>query len=310
MAAHVVPRPAEESALGDAGDVVGDEVIAEVVALVDRAPELACGRIDGLAYAVTDAVGVDLDELAFGRVFEDIGAVELAWVRVRVVDVRAGAYGDEQVPAVFGEDDVARPMAAAAQLSVAGNVRDDGFSRAGGVKISHAIGKPLDGRGVADVNPLGCGSRIEGNAEGMVEAGGKLFYGSGLAVSASAAQHVDDAGLRVGKEEVAVGRGANQAWHDKCAGGGQVRFAPVFRTLHRRRVAARVERDLETSRGNRPCVGRAGDHLWPVVDRLGGIGLGKVGERDLVADARSLLAPVGECGLAGEGGGLGTHLES
>jgi hypothetical protein len=97
MAAHVVPGPAEEAALGDRGDVVGDEVVAERVALVGGAPELAGGRVDGLADAVADAVGVDLDELAFGGVFEHIGAVELARVGVGVVDVGAGADGDEHV---------------------------------------------------------------------------------------------------------------------------------------------------------------------------------------------------------------------
>ena len=114
VAAHVVPGPAEEAALLDAGDVVGDEVVAEVVALVGGAPELAGDGVDGLADAVADAGGVDLDELALGREFEDVGAVELAGVGVGVVDVGAGADGDEHVLAVLGEDDVAGPVAAAA----------------------------------------------------------------------------------------------------------------------------------------------------------------------------------------------------
>ena len=56
VAAHVVPGPAIKAALLDGGDVVGDEVVAEVVALVGGAPELAGGRVDGLADAVADAV--------------------------------------------------------------------------------------------------------------------------------------------------------------------------------------------------------------------------------------------------------------
>ena len=113
VAAHVVPGPAVEAAFLDRGDVVGDEVVAEVVALVGGAPELAGGGIDGLADAVADAGGVDLDELAFGGVLEDVGAVELLGMGVGVVDVGAGADGDEHVLAVFGEDDVAGPVAAA-----------------------------------------------------------------------------------------------------------------------------------------------------------------------------------------------------
>src|SRR5882762_9630308 len=46
MAADVVPGPAIKTILLDAGDVVGDEVVAEAVALVGGAPELAGGGVD------------------------------------------------------------------------------------------------------------------------------------------------------------------------------------------------------------------------------------------------------------------------
>ena len=70
-------------------------MVAEVIALVGGAPQGAGDRVDGLADAVAQAVGVDLDELAVGGVGEDVGAVEFAGVRVGVVYVGAGAYGDE-----------------------------------------------------------------------------------------------------------------------------------------------------------------------------------------------------------------------
>jgi hypothetical protein len=140
VAAHVVPGPAVEAAFLDGGHVVGDQVVAEVVALVGGAPERAGDGVDGLADAVADAGGVDLDEFAFGRVLEHVGAVELLGVRVGVVDVGAGADGDEHVLAVFGEDDVAGPVAAAGELRVAGNVGDDGFRRAGGVQVAGVYG--------------------------------------------------------------------------------------------------------------------------------------------------------------------------
>jgi hypothetical protein len=52
------------------------------------------------------------------------------------------------------------------------------------------------------------------------------------------------------------------------------------------------------------------NNLRLVLDRLIGVGLGQVGEGDLVADAGLLLVPVGEGGLAGEdgAGGLGGEL--
>ncbi len=46
--AHVVPGPAVETAFLDRRDVVGDEVVAEVVALVGGAPELSGGGVEGL----------------------------------------------------------------------------------------------------------------------------------------------------------------------------------------------------------------------------------------------------------------------
>ena len=53
--AHVPPRPAVKAAFLHVGDVVGYEVVAEPVALVGGAPQLAGGGIDGLAYTVAQA---------------------------------------------------------------------------------------------------------------------------------------------------------------------------------------------------------------------------------------------------------------
>ena len=123
-AAHVPPRPAVEAALLDVGDVVGDEVVAQGVALVGGAPELAGGGVDGLADAVAHAPGVDLDELALGRELEDVGAVKFFRVGVGVVDIGVRADGGEQLAAVRGEDEVAGPVAAAAQTAAAGQIGD------------------------------------------------------------------------------------------------------------------------------------------------------------------------------------------
>ena len=55
VSAHVVPGPAVEAAFLDRGDVIGDQVIAEVVALIGRAPKSSGDGIDGLADAVADS---------------------------------------------------------------------------------------------------------------------------------------------------------------------------------------------------------------------------------------------------------------
>ena len=191
MAAHVVPGPAEEAALQARGHVVGDEVVAQVVALVGGAPELAGDGVDGLAHAVADAVGIDLDELALGRVLEHVGAVELPGVGVGIVDVGAGADGDQHVLAVLGEDHVAGPVAAAGKLGVAGNVGNDGLGGAGGVQVAGVVREALHGGGVADVDVPGIVGGIEGDAEGMVEAAGEGLDLGGLAVGTDAAQDDD-----------------------------------------------------------------------------------------------------------------------
>ena len=83
---------------------------------------------------------------------------------------------------------------------------------AGGVEVAGLVGEALDGGGVADVDVLGVGAGgVEGDAEGVVEAGGEFLDGGGLAVGADAAEDEDGAGAGVGEEEVAVGRGADEA---------------------------------------------------------------------------------------------------
>jgi len=76
-AAHIVPGPAVETALLDRGHIVGNKMVAQVVAVVGRAPQLTGDGIDGFTHAVADAGGVHLDELSFGSVLEDVGAMEL-----------------------------------------------------------------------------------------------------------------------------------------------------------------------------------------------------------------------------------------
>src|SRR5580698_9382534 len=110
MTAHIVPRPSVEAAFLNRSDIVGDKMIAQVVTLVGGAPELTGGWIDCLTDAVANTVGVDFDEPAVRRKFQNIGAVQLFRVGVGVIHVGAGAHGDEHVPAIFGEDNVAGPV--------------------------------------------------------------------------------------------------------------------------------------------------------------------------------------------------------
>ena len=201
---------------------------------------------------------------------------------------------------VFGEDDVARPVAAAHELCVAGDVGNDGLGRASGVEIAQVVRDSLDGGGIADVDVPGVFSRIEGDAEGVVKPSGELLNLSSLAVGAYATKHEQRAGARVGEEQVAVGRGADEARHGESATAERhVLF--VVGALHGGGVAAGIERDFEAGRCDGPCVGGAGNYVGRIVDCLIGVGFGEVGERDLAANARLLLIPVSESGLTGDG---------
>ena len=55
VVAHVEPRPAVVTAFAHAGDIVGDQVVAQAVALVRRGPDLARGRIHRETHRVADA---------------------------------------------------------------------------------------------------------------------------------------------------------------------------------------------------------------------------------------------------------------
>src|SRR5580692_4795469 len=78
VAAHIPPRPAVEPPVLHVGDVVRDQVIAECVALVHRAPECAGLRIDGEpASGIANAIGVDPHARTVGAIFQDIGAILL-----------------------------------------------------------------------------------------------------------------------------------------------------------------------------------------------------------------------------------------
>ena len=97
--------------------------------------------------------GVDLDELAFGGELEHVGAVELLGMGVGVVHIGVRADGGEELCPVLGEDQVAGPVAAAAQTSAAGQIGQM-LLRAAGLQVAVLVGEANDAVGVADVRPL------------------------------------------------------------------------------------------------------------------------------------------------------------
>ncbi len=281
VAAHVPPGPAVEAALLDVGDVVGDKIVAEVVALVDRAPQIARAGLNGLADAVADAGGVDLLELAVGGELEHVGAVLFLGMGVGVVDVGVGADGDEHVLPVGGKGDVAGPVAAAAELAAAGQV-GEGLRGLGRLQVAVGVGVADDRVGVADVDVFGVRTfRVEADAERHVEVVGKGGHLLRLAVGADAAEDHDLVLVGEGDEEVAVGRGADEARLVETGG---------------------VLGDGKADRGLRQRAFGTRDFFGARVDAGGGVGLGQVGDGDAAGGAGLFLGVVGKGGLAGEDG--------
>ena len=87
MPAHVIPGPAIESAILHVGSVVGNEIIAEFVALVDRGPNFPGFRIERQAYWVAQSRGENAEAGTVRVVLKNVGAMELSLVFIRIIDV-------------------------------------------------------------------------------------------------------------------------------------------------------------------------------------------------------------------------------
>src|SRR6202034_2298907 len=101
-----------------------------------------------------------------------VGAAGFALV---VIDVRAGADRDIKRAAVRGEFQIPRPVPAATDALVsAGDVRDDRFRLAQGLRVTVLIREAENRVGVTDVDELRLGAdRVEGDSERPVQARGE-----------------------------------------------------------------------------------------------------------------------------------------
>ena len=292
VAADVVPGPAVEAALLDVRDVVGDQVVAQLVALVDRRPQLARTRMHGDPDGVADPGRVDAATAAVGRELEHVGALLLGGRRVRIVVVRPRADRHEHARAVARERDVARPVTAAAQQPAARQLGDHRLRRPASHRVPAPVRQPHDRVGVGDVEPARIGTRrIERDAERLVEALREHTRPGRLAAREQAAEHAHHAVVALDDERVTVRRRPDQP---------------------RLRQAVGVQLHRESSRRLRPGVLRPLDHAGPVVDGPGRARRRQVGGHDLDALARAFGRVVGERArtrgafVAGAAGATGT----
>src|SRR5580658_9324626 len=104
MPADVPPRPAVESTFLHVGDVVGNQVVAERVTLIHRAPQLTRLRIhSNPASGIANAVGVHTQRAVRGIAHQNVSAVLLLGMGVGVIYIRSRAHRDKHSLAVRRE---------------------------------------------------------------------------------------------------------------------------------------------------------------------------------------------------------------
>jgi hypothetical protein len=69
----IAVRPAIKAALADRGQIVGDEIVAELVALVDYGPEDVAAGVEGEAVGIAQAAGEDAGRARLGVDLQDRG---------------------------------------------------------------------------------------------------------------------------------------------------------------------------------------------------------------------------------------------
>src|ERR1035437_1486772 len=219
VSSHVPPGPTVKTIFRYGGNVVGDEVVAEPVAFVGRAPQFASAGVDGNAHGIAYAPRIDARRGAVRGELQNVGAVKFRRVAVRVVVVGVRTDGDKHPAAIVGKGDVASPVAATAQESASGNFFYHRLRTGAGLQIAILIREAYYRIGVSYVDPFRFrAGRIEVDAERLVESGGENLCLLRAAIRSDATENLNLTGAAFGQEKIAIGRGPNQAREIESAG--------------------------------------------------------------------------------------------
>jgi hypothetical protein len=173
------------------------------------------------------------------------------------------------------------------------------------MEIARLIREPNDRGRVRNVYEPGIVGGIEGDAERMVEPGSETLYLCRFAIRPHTPKNKNDACAGVGNKQIAVWGRADQPRLAECALARRLRAVLLRVLLIGRRartiVSPCVQRHLEPWGRDRPGILRAQNDMRLVANRLRGIGLGKIGDRELTRNSRFFLTPIGECRLSCNG---------
>jgi hypothetical protein len=146
VAAVIAVGPAVEDAIAHRSQVVGHQVAADLVALVDHRPERAGPGRPAHAVGVAQAGGEHAVLAGFGVHFPNGGAAGFG-LHAALADVAVGAHGHVELAAVGIGDDVFGPVV----VDGAGRKVHDLDGRRRDAGLARLVGKAHDGIGVGHV---------------------------------------------------------------------------------------------------------------------------------------------------------------
>jgi hypothetical protein len=178
--AVVAPRPAVEAAVADRREIVGNEIIAQLVALVDDRPQRAALRLPGESVRVAQAVAKRRLP-GFSRSTSQIAARPSS-ICMPFSRRCCSSRRHVELAAVAARDQVLRPVVVDPRGQVGHFLRGAGDARVAGL-----VGKPHDRIGVGDVEK----TADERHAERRVEAFEECSARFGNSVAVGIAQQRD-----------------------------------------------------------------------------------------------------------------------
>src|SRR5437879_12418514 len=132
VSSNVVPGPTVEASVLNVGNVIGREIIAEFVALINGGPEFAGLWVDGNTYCIADTPRVNTQPGAIGVRLQDVRPVKFNGIVVGIVDVRLRSDRYVHLLPIQRKHNVARPVSPSAQQPAAREIGHNHFSRTAG----------------------------------------------------------------------------------------------------------------------------------------------------------------------------------
>src|SRR3989442_16041848 len=148
VSSNVVPGPTVEASVLNVGNVIGREIIAEFVALINGGPEFAGLWVDGNTYCIADTPRVNARAGSIGVRLQDVRPVKFNGIVVGIVDVRLGSARYVNLLTSQRKHNVARPVSPSAQQPAAREIGHNHFPRTAGLQVSVLVWEANDGVGI------------------------------------------------------------------------------------------------------------------------------------------------------------------